>query len=471
MSNVLMKKTGIYFVGNIASKAMMAIIIPVYAFFVTPSAVGNYDYWLSLAQTASPILFFAIWEAVLKFLLSNGDELFYLQAKGTVLVFSFSMVAIAVALVAFAVLVLGFEPHSTVSIALMCVSLGLLQIWQYFARSGRKTREYATSGVIASLVTFVLIVVLVCVLALQELGLVISYIGGQFVALLYLEQHIHLVSLSNLRHASISCLRSFLTYSTPCVFNLIAGTLTLTIGRVLIVNMLGAEANGLYAFALKFANIVTALGGIFSLAVIEEGILRARTPGAGDFYTHVSSSLLLLLGSIACMGLPAIILFYDFIGGTEYSSSFTLIPFSLLYAVGSVMSTQFGSVFMATGKTANQALTTIAGLIMATAVSALLIIPFGLAGVMAGLVIGTLGMAALRFAIARKLIDFCVRLDGLVPLAILYCVLVTVIYLTPFGETCACHLLSLLVACLISIPFFVRAIKAINSVPDLKDVQ
>lgn len=469
MSNALVKKTGIYFIGNIASKAMMAIIIPVYAFFVTPSAVGNYDYWLSLAQTASPILFFAIWEAVLKFLISNDDKLFYRQAKGTVLVFSLIMVAVAVAFVAIAVFAFGFESYSTAAIASMCISLGLLQIWQYFARSAGKTREYATSGVIASLITFTLIVVLVCVLALQEFGLVVSYICGQLAALLYLEWHVRLVSLSNLCLASATCLRSFLAYSTPCVFNLIAGTLTLTVGRVLIVNILGTEANGLYAFALKFANIVTALGGIFSLAVIEEGILRARAAGAGDFYTHVSSALLVILMSVACMGLPAIVLFYDLIGGTEYSSSLVLVPLSLLYAVGAVMSTQFGSVFMATGKTANQALTTIAGLILATAVSALLIAPLGLVGVMGGLVIGTFGMAVLRFMLARKLISFSVKLNDLIPLVFLFCVLVAVVYLTPFGGTRVCHFVSLFVACAISVPLFVRAVKAINNVPDIRD--
>lgn len=467
MSNALVKKTGIYFIGNIASKAMMAIIIPVYAFFVTPSAVGNYDYWLSLAQTASPVLFFAIWEAVLKFLISNDDKLFYRKAKGTVLVFSLIMVAVAVAFVATAVCFFGFELHSTASITSMCISFGLFQIWQYFARSAGKTRAYAISGVIASLITFALIVVLVCVLALQEFGLVVSYIGGQLVALLYLERHVRLVRLSNMRLASASCLRSFLAYSTPCVFNLIAGTLTLTVGRALIVNMLGADANGLYAFALKFANIVTALGGIFSLAVIEEGILRSRNPGAGDFYTHVSSALLMILLSVACMGLPAISLFYDLIDGTEYSSSIVLIPFSLLYAVCAVMSTQFGSVFMATGKTANQALTTIAGLILATAVSVLLIAPLGLVGAMGGLVLGTFGMAALRFVLARKQISFCVKSDGSMPLVILFCVLVAVMYLTPFGGTCVCHFVLLLVACVVSAPLFVRAVKAINSVPDL----
>ena len=461
-----MKKTGIYFIGNIASKAMMAIIIPVYAFFVTPSAVGNYDYWLSLAQTVSPVVYLAIWEAILKFLISNDNDIFRGKVKGTVLIFVMGMSILSALVGVIAIVFIGLEIQMTASVLVMCVTFGMLQVWQYFTRSSGMTKEYAASGALASLVTFVLILILVCVLSLQECGLVIAYSAGQLFAILYLESRVRLFSFSSLRKASVNCLRKLLSYSTPCVFNLIAGTLTLTVGRMLIVNYLGADANGLYAFALKFANIVTALGGIFSMAVIEEGILRARTAGAADFYTHVSSALLLLLCSVACMGLPAIALFYDFIGGTDYSSSFALIPLALLYAVGAVISTQFGSVFMAMGKTANQAYTTIAGLIVSTVLSALAISPFGLVGAMLGLVAGTFFMALLRYVLAMKMIRFHLKVDGFAVLGVLYCLLIGVLFLSPFGMTLPCHLGCLLIACVISLPFFIRSIRDINNVPD-----
>lgn len=467
ISNILIRKTGIYFIGNIASKVMMAVIIPVYAFFVTPSAVGNYDYWLSLAQIASPILYFAIWEAILKFLISNEDAQYHCAAKGTVLLFSIGMTIVAAILVVFALFGIGLELQMTISIFTMCVSSGLLQVWQYFARSEGMSKIYATSGVIASIATFMLILVLVCALALQEFGLVVAYTGGQFLALCYLERKVHLFRLTNFLGANFPCLKKFLSYSTPCVFNLIAGLLTLTVGRMLIINYLGSDANGLYAFGLKFANVVTAFGNIFSMAVIEEGILRVKAPRADIFFTHVSSALLTLLSSAACIGLPAIAIFYDLIGSTEYSASFVLIPLSLLYSISSVMAVQFGSVFMAMGKTSNQAFTTVASLIVVILVSTITIAPFGVTGVMSGLVIGTFFMAVLRYALAHKIICFHVNLKSIVILAPLYCVLIAILYFTSFGTTFVCHLACLAVACAISIPFSIRAIKAINNVPDV----
>lgn len=466
MNNILIKKTGVYFIGNIASKALMAIVIPIYAFFVTPAAAGNYDYWLSLAQTAAPIVFLAIWEAILKHLISSETASCQDKIKDTVLAFliialSFSILSMPIALHYF-----GYDSKMLISVYVMCWALGIFQIWQYFARSLGSTRAFAESGVIASIVTFLLILVLVCTLRLQEFGLVASYVSGQAAGLVFLERRIRLIKSFRLRNASLHLLRKLLAYSIPCVFNLIAATLTLTIGRMLVMDWFGSEANGLYSFALKFANVITAVGSIFSMAVIEEGIIRAKTKGASEFYSHVSSALLVLLSALSCIALPAIALFYDLIAETEFAASFSLIPLSLLYALMSVMSTQFGSVFMAVGKTGSQATTTIAALIVATVVSYNLARPLGLNGIMAGLVIGTATMMVSRFLLAQQHLPFALHPKGLGVLTVLFFLLLMALCAHPFGNTILFHSGCLLIACMFALPFALRSIREISDVPE-----
>lgn len=471
MAGTLVKKAGIYFVGNLASRALMAIIIPVYAFFVTPSAVGSYDYWLSLAQTATPIVFLAIWEAVLKFLITSNDRQYNNIATGTVVVFALVMYLISIFSTALATIASQIDCSMMASILLMCGAMGFLQIWQYFARAAGRTREFAFSGVLASVVTFVLILTLVCILSLQEIGLVASYVGGQIAGWLYLEWNVRLISAETVLNASRHLLGKMLRYSAPCVFNLITATLMLSVGRIIAVNCIGSEANGLYAFALKFANIVTAVGGIFSMAVIEEGILRAGSSALGAFYTRVSTSLFSLLLAIASIGMPAIALLYDIMGATEYASSINLIPLSIIYAVSNVMATQFGSVFMALGKTSNQAVTTTVGLCVTVVVSLLMVDSFQLQGVMGGLASGTLAMAVLRYILARRMLEFRVGLKRASSLLCLFLLCVAYLYLTDFGATALGHLACFLFTGGIAAPFLFRSMKELYRVSDSENAE
>ena len=70
----LLKKIGLYFIGNLASKILSAILIPIYAFYVSSSDLGIFDYSQTLMQIIVPIVYFSIWEAILKYvILADSD--------------------------------------------------------------------------------------------------------------------------------------------------------------------------------------------------------------------------------------------------------------------------------------------------------------------------------------------------------------------------------------------------------------
>ena len=53
----LLKKTGLYFIGNLASKMMVALLIPIYAFFVKSEELGYFDYTQTIMNILIPIIF------------------------------------------------------------------------------------------------------------------------------------------------------------------------------------------------------------------------------------------------------------------------------------------------------------------------------------------------------------------------------------------------------------------------------
>lgn len=69
------KKVGIYFIGMLSSKVLSVLLIPIYAFYVSADVLGYYDYTLTIMSILIPCIYIAIWEAVLRFILSEKDEI------------------------------------------------------------------------------------------------------------------------------------------------------------------------------------------------------------------------------------------------------------------------------------------------------------------------------------------------------------------------------------------------------------
>ena len=70
----LLKKTGLYFIGNLSPKLLTILLIPIYAFYISSSELGYYDFTQTIMGILIPVVFVAIWESVLKYLLIEENS-------------------------------------------------------------------------------------------------------------------------------------------------------------------------------------------------------------------------------------------------------------------------------------------------------------------------------------------------------------------------------------------------------------
>ena len=124
MNAGIIKKSAIYLVGNFSSKILMAIIIPIYAFYVQSSDLGYFDYSQTIMYIAVPIAFFSVWEAILKFTIDDKYQ------KSDIINSAILLSIGACSLITVGVLVadLIFDIQHLAYIALMFVTYGLVQI-------------------------------------------------------------------------------------------------------------------------------------------------------------------------------------------------------------------------------------------------------------------------------------------------------------------------------------------------------
>lgn len=470
MANALIKKTGIYFVGNVAAQVTSALIVPIYAFFVTSENLGRYDYFITLAQMISPLCFLAIWESVLRYVMRETDE----SKRGVLIssIIAFSIAATSVIILGSFILsnLMSAISQSVIAVAVMSASVGLAQVWQYFARSLGHTKLYAASGIISAFVSFGGVILFVCLLRQQLTGLVSAYILSQLSLVVIIEFKLRLISSFSLKSISKHYILKLLRFSAPLALNLLLLAFVTGFGRILITNVLGPADNGLYTFAMKFGTILVSLGSIFAMAVVEEAILRIGKPDADQFFQIVTTNTLYLLLCISSILMPCIEIFYYLIASTEYASSLVYTPAFIGYGIATVLSTVVACVFQTTQKTQYVALTSAVGAIATAVFSILAVRPFGAQGVALGLFLGALAMLLTRYFISKRLVSYSLAtVKGFVLLALLIASSSFV-----FSGLIASNIIAQAVwlagALAVFTPLALKSFNVLRRIPDSKDV-
>lgn len=404
--NRLIKKSGLYFIGNLSSKITIALVIPIYAIFVDTAELGIYDAALSVATMVAPVCFLAIWESILRFLLSNDES--GEKAFSTVILFSVSCAVLFLPVMG--LLVLLFQKVTLLlglMVYTMAVFYGMAVIWQYLARSVGRSDCYAKASVVSALTSFALIVLLVCVLRLGLYGLWISYIAGQLTITLYIEFGIHAIRWISLSGFDGQLLRRFLKYSAPLSANLLLVAYIASSARLLVIALLGADSNGLYSFAYKFGSAISVFGGVISMAVIEEMILRIDGAHAEEFFQEAFNSMVSLMLAVCTVSVTVIYCFYLLLGkDNSYSGTLTLVPPLLAYGFFSTMATNLNSVFQARQDTTRVFFTAILGAITVTVTVLVGIKAGGLFGAAVGQALGAFVLMISRFRLSKDHIRY-----------------------------------------------------------------
>lgn len=416
MNTRVIKKSAIYLIGNFSSKILMAIIIPIYAFYVQSSDLGYFDYSQTIMSIVVPIVFFSVWEAILKFTIDDKYPKNEIINSAVLL----SLGACLIIIVGIFVVGLFVDIQYYLYILLMFIMYGLVQIWQYAARGLNNSKIYVISGIVGTVVNFCAIVLLVVWRKIGLQGLLISYVLSQLATFITIEAKLRLLPTVRLRGNSFALLKSMVAFSAPLTLNTISAWLFTGFSRVIINSKLGTYENGLYAFANKFAIVISMLGSVITMAVIEEAIISRKDKQKETHEGKNAGELYIALLCIAMVAVPLIRLFYNFIAESEYYSSFVYVPFLLLYAALSTLASNIGAQFQALEITKYQFVSTIIGSAVTVVLSILFIGKFGIMAVVISQAIGALIMVVARYIIVKKYMIYQMNICNILISTILY---------------------------------------------------
>lgn len=419
-SKRLLKKTGIYFIGNLATKIISALMLPIYAFYITIDDFGYFDYMQTIMAVLMPVIFIAIWEAILRYLLFENDK----QKRETIIATSAGFSLFIAGIFFIGIILYGQITSSETRliglVGIMFLSNAFVTIWQYYVRALEENKTYVFAGIVGAIVNFTFVVLFICIIKSGLIGLFGSYILGQLVILAIIEKKLHILNRIKIRNFDVTVLKKMLLFSAPLVLNLTSIWLVSGFGRFIITNRLGTEANGLFSFASKFYIILSMFGSVVTMAIIEETIITAKTKGIDSGFAKTIETLFKIFQSIALLAVPSIVLFYAIIKNTDYYVSLMYAPWLLLYAIASIMSSNVGSVFQAIDKTKYQFITTVMGGVVTVGISVIFITSIGVYAVVIGQILGATTMLLLRYIFVNKFVDIKINWKPIIGMTVLF---------------------------------------------------
>lgn len=414
----LIKKTGLYLIGNLSSKILSFLLIPLYAFYVSVTDLGNYDFSQTIMLILVPFIFVAIWEAILKFLIISKEKKDIIITTSIMFVFFVMFFLITLTIIITSIFSIKIENLNYIII--MICSYSLSCIWQYYARGLGENKSFVLASVCGTLVNFASNLVLLCIFKLGIYSLYLSYILGQTIIFIILENKLHCLRKIKRQNFDKKILKDMLLFSTPLVLNLISMWFISGFGRAIVNKTLGAEMGGLYAFSNKFGVVINVLGSVVSMALIEESVIKSKDDDLGSYFTVTIQKLFQIFQSIILIAVPFIVIFYKFINETDYADSITVFPYFLLYAMLMTMATNVGAIFQAVEKTKYIFITTVIGALFTISISSVLVVKIGIEGVAIGQIVGALTMLISRFVVSGKFVKIDIKFNVIIYMGLYY---------------------------------------------------
>lgn len=377
-NKALLTGTIVYAIGNLGTKILTFLIVPLYTYYISTSDMGDYDLLITSVSLLAPLISLKISEATYNWMMKRtASNEICIKATYNYLLKS----------CAFAVIIIGtascFIHIWNVGLFLAILILEpILETTQKILRGLKNQKLFAASGIIytGSLVSFNFLTVCVWKLGVTSLlvNTVISHVIN--IALIFcLEKRMRCLTATVDKEELLITQKDMLKYSMPLVPSSLSWWVMSVSDRYVIRYFLGSSFNGIYAIATKFPSVLQTFFVLFNNAWTDMALANLHSKEESSKYvSEIFEKMYVFSFSMICCLIPLTKIVTQVILSSDYKSGSVYIGFLYLGAIFQGYST-FASVgYLQNKKTARAATSSVAGAIVNLLVDLILIKLVGL---------------------------------------------------------------------------------------------
>lgn len=372
----LLKNTAIIAIGKLSTQIVSFLLLPLYTAKLSTEEFGTYDFFVTLSVFLLPIITLLMEESMFRFLIDADD----LKSKKRTI--TATIVYTTVGTVIFTILaaiIMGIIHYEyAVIFIIFIISNILLGLSNALSRGMGKVNLYSLSNFILGVITIILNILFIVTFKLGVNGLLWSNIIANTATAVIMFYKLHLPQFVSKKDFSRETLGKMIRYSAPLVPNNLSWVIISLSDRLMLTQMIGADANGIYAVANKFPNIVYTCYGFFSTAWKESAARILKEENKSQYYNSIYKDVKFFLKAIV-LGLIAIMpLAFPLLVNESYNDAYKYIPILIISIYYTNMSNFYGGIFTAYKNTKIMGSTTAVAAVINIVINIIFIPKFGI---------------------------------------------------------------------------------------------
>lgn len=199
--------------------------------------------------------------------------------------------------------------------------------------------------------------------------------------------------------------RELIKLSAPIVVDGVSFWVINTSDRTVLSIVLGASANGIYAVANKFSNLISSITTIFWMSWSEQASIAVNDEKYPAFVSKIFDSYLKVSASISICIMSIVPILFRIIVGPDYNEAMNYVPFLILGLFLNAVATFYGPIYLAFKKSKEVAISTGVAAIINLLVDIALIWLIGIWAAVISTVVAYLFVLIYRFFDSRKMVN------------------------------------------------------------------
>ena len=391
------KTAFVFLTGNVLSKIISFLLLPIYTEKIDPAQFGNYDVAFTFINLIAPIAFFQIWDGMyrISFDYKNNDEKHGIISN----CFAVSFIGLVIYAVLFPIINCFFKIQYFVLVFIYGLLYAINYIYTYAARAFLSNKLFVFSGVLATLSTAILNIILIVGFGFGIDAIYISSIFGLLIQQGLIEIKLGVLRYFKFKHIDKKIIKEMLCFSIPLCVTTIFYWFLNGFTKIIIQNQIGDYANGLYAVANKFGGLITLIVSVVQFAWNET--IYIMTSDSKETHGKNYSLCMDVMTNGVVIGLSVFILVsklvFPILIDTSYNEALFLIPPTILGVAANALASFIATIFMAEKSNKLIMHSSIMVAILNVILGFTLTKYFGIYGTVTGLAVSFFALALIRY--------------------------------------------------------------------------
>lgn len=405
----LFTNTIIFAIGNVLTKLILFLLMPLYTTSLTTEQYGIADLLTNSIELILPIMTLCISDAVFRLSIDIDIDKKSLLSNGLYILIRGNIIFILIILI-FSLL---FPNELWFYFYILYLSNSVRQLMAQFTRGIGLVKEFALSGIISAIALVISNIILLLGLNGGVKSYLIAIIISNISSIIYLVRTGKLTDYIEKKSVNKKLLKDMLKFSIPNIPNMLSWWINNVSSRYIISMICGANIAGMFAAASKIPSLINVLSSIFQQAWQYSSSKEYVENENSSFYNDVFqyySGFILIASSSLLMIIPYIskyVLLGEFYEGWRY------IPLLLVSATIGCYSSFFGTFYLVVKKNTVGMISTIVGASINLAICIVTIPTIGVYGALIASIFSYSVITYIRIITTRKYVSIEVNMKKL----------------------------------------------------------